>query len=156
IGTNTAIFTVVNAVLLKPVPFPDPDRLVMVMVTTPQSSGSFASPARFAHWRAQTSVIQDVSAFRSGLVNLTDGDVPEQLHAAQVSADYFRRFGASIVQGRGFSADEDRPNGGKVVVVSHALWVRRFGAIRMRSAVRSRLAATHSSSSVSSARRSTS
>ena len=61
IGTNTAIFTVVNAVLLKPVPFPDPDRLVMVMVTTPQSSGSFASPARFAHWRAQTSVIQDVS-----------------------------------------------------------------------------------------------
>ena len=127
IGTNTAIFTVVNAVLLKPVPFPDPDRLVMVMVTTPQSSGSFASPARFAHWRAQTSVIQDVSAFRSGLVNLTDGDVPEQLHAAQVSADYFHLFGAPIVQGRGFSADEDRPNGGKVVVVSHALWVRRFG-----------------------------
>jgi putative ABC transport system permease protein len=127
IGTNIAIFTVVNAVLLKPVPFPDPDRLVMVMVTTPRASGSFASPARFAHWRAQTSVLQDVSAFRTSLVNLTDGDMPEQIHAAQVSADYFRLFGAPIVQGRGFSAEEDRPNGGKVVVVSHALWVRRFG-----------------------------
>src|SRR5437870_5643516 len=70
IGTNTAIFTVVNAVLLKPVPFPDPNRLVMFMNTSPQGSGPAASPAKFAHWGAQPSVIQDVSAFGSGLVNL--------------------------------------------------------------------------------------
>ena len=128
IGTNTAIFTVVNAVLLKPVPFPDPDRLVMLMVTSPQGSGSWASPARFAHWCAQTSVIQDVAAFRTGLVNLTNGNMPEQLRAGQVSADYFRLFGAAIIQGRSFSADEDRPNGDKVVVISHGLWTRRFGS----------------------------
>jgi putative ABC transport system permease protein len=129
IGANTAIFTVVNAVLLKPVPFPDPDRLVMLMVTSPWAgSVSWASPARFAHWRAQTSVIQDVTAFRTGLVNLTDGDRPEQLRAGHVSADYFRLFGAPMIQGRSFSAAEDRPNGDKVIVLSHGLWVRRFGS----------------------------
>ena len=127
IGTNTAIFTVVNAVLLKPVPFPDPDRLVMFMNTSPQGSGPWASPAKFAHWRAQTTVVQDAAAFRTGVVNLTGGDTPEQLALGQVSADYFHLFGAPIVQGRGFSAEEDRPNGDKVVVISHGLWTRRFG-----------------------------
>jgi putative ABC transport system permease protein len=126
IGANTAIFTVVNAVLLKPVPFPEPDRLVMLVVTAPWGTFSWASPARFSHWRAQTSVIQDAAAFRTVLVNLTDGDGPEQLRAGQVSADYFRLFGAPIIQGRSFSAAEDRPNGDKVIVLSHRLWTGRF------------------------------
>jgi len=77
IGTNTAIFTVVNAVLLKPVPFPDPDRLVMFMNTSAQGAGPAASPAKFAHWRAQTTVVQDAAAFRTGVVNYTGGEVPE-------------------------------------------------------------------------------
>jgi putative ABC transport system permease protein len=128
IGTNTAIFTVVNAVLLKPVPFPDPDRLVMLMNTSPQGSGPAASPAKFAHWRAQTAVLQDVSAFRTGVVNDTGGDAPEQLRSGQVSADYFRLFGASIVRGRGFSTADDRPGGDRVAVISHGLWARRFGS----------------------------
>lgn len=63
IGTNTAIFSVVNTVLLKPMPFADPDRIVMFMNTSPQGSGPAASPAKFQHWRAQTSVVEDVSAF---------------------------------------------------------------------------------------------
>jgi len=117
IGTNTAIFTVVNAVLLKPVPFPDPNSLVMFMNTSPQGSGPAASPAKFAHWRAQTSVVRDAAAFRIGVVNYTGGEVPEQLRSAQVSADYFRLFGAPIVGGRGFRSEEDRPNGDKVVVI---------------------------------------
>src|SRR5438874_8951395 len=66
IGTNTAIFSVVNSVLLRPAPFPDPDRLVLFMNTSPQGSGPGASPAKFQHWRAQSSVVQDVSVFRSG------------------------------------------------------------------------------------------
>ena len=127
IGTNTAIFTVVNAVLLKPVPFPDPDRLVMFMNTSPQGSGPAASPAKFAHWRAQTSVIEGAAAFRTGIVNYTGGEIPEQLRSGQVSADYFRLFGAPLERGRGFSSEEDRPNGDKVVVISHGLWARRFG-----------------------------
>jgi predicted permease len=127
VATNTAIFTVVNAVLLKPLPFPDPDRLVMFMNTSPQGSFPAASPAKFAHWAAQTSVIQDAAAFRTNVVNFTGGSVPEQLRSAQVSAAYFRLFGAPIVQGRGFTREEDRPKGEKVALIGHGLWMRRFG-----------------------------
>src|SRR5688572_31492669 len=79
IGANTAIFSVVNAVLLKPVGFPDPDRVVMFMNVSPQGSGPGASPAKFMHYRAQTDVTQDVSAFRFGAVNFTGGSMSEQL-----------------------------------------------------------------------------
>ncbi len=89
IGANTAVFSVVNAVLLKPIPYPDPDRLVMLMSTFPQGSNPECSPAKFQHYREQTAVIEDVAAFRSGVVNLTGGAFPEQLKYGQVSADYF-------------------------------------------------------------------
>jgi putative ABC transport system permease protein len=127
IGANTAIFSVVNAVLLKPIPFPEPDRLVMMMNTSPQGEFSAGSPAKFQHWRAQTQAVRDVAAFRTGIVNYTGAATPEQLRSAQVSADYFRLFGAPIVQGRSFTGDEDVPNGPKVAVISHSLWTRRFG-----------------------------
>src|ERR1039457_7493392 len=99
-GTNPAIVSVVNSVLLKPAPFPDPDRMVFFMNPSPQGSGQGASPTKFQHWREQTSVVQDVSAFRNGVVNLTGGGSPEQLKSAQVSADYFRLFGATPFRGR--------------------------------------------------------
>src|SRR5215475_1205105 len=79
IGTNTAIFSVVNSVLLKPAPFPEPDRLVLFMNTSPQGSGAAASPAKFRHWQSQSSVVEDVAAFRTGVVNLTGSAFPEQL-----------------------------------------------------------------------------
>src|ERR1700716_3001320 len=103
IGPNTAIFSIVNSVLLKPAPFPDPDRLVLFMNTSPQGSGPGASPAKFQHWRQQDGVVHDVSAFRSGVVNLTGGEFPEQLRSAQVSADFFRLFGAPVFRGRTFT-----------------------------------------------------
>ncbi len=76
IAANTAIFSVVNAVLLKPVPFPEPDRLVMFMNTSPQGQGTAASPAKFQHWRSQVDVVERAAAFRTGIVNLTDSGVP--------------------------------------------------------------------------------
>ena len=109
IGANTAIFSVVSAVLLKPVPFPEPERLVMFMTTFPQGQNSGASPAKFKHFREQTTVVQDGAAFRTGIVNYTGGALPEQLRSAQVSADYFKLFGAPVIRGRTFSAEEDRP-----------------------------------------------
>jgi len=127
IGTNTAIFSVVNSVLLKPAPFPDPDRMVFFMNTSANGKGQGASPTKFQHWREQTSVVQDVAAFRNGVVNLTGG-FPEQLQSAQVSADYFKLFGAIPIRGRTFSAEEDLPQGPKVVLLSYAIWNRRFGA----------------------------
>jgi len=90
IGANVAIFSVVNAVLLKPVAAPDPDRVVYFMNTSPQGSGPAASPAKYVHWRQQSAVVQDVSAFRSNVLNYVSGGVPEQLRAGQVSADFFR------------------------------------------------------------------
>jgi predicted permease len=128
IGANTAIFSVVNTVLLKPPPFTEPERIVMFMNTSPQGQGSGGSPAKFSHWRAQTSVVQDVSAFRTGTVNWTGRDVPEQLRSAQVSADYFRLFGAPVVHGRSFTPQEDLPNGPRVAMISESLWRQRVGA----------------------------
>jgi putative ABC transport system permease protein len=109
IGANTAVFSVLNTVLLKPIPFPDPDRMVVFLTTTADGSFPSCSPAKFQHFREQTSVVHDVAAFRSGVVNLTGGVFPEQLKSGQVSADYFRLFGASVIRGRTFSAEEDLP-----------------------------------------------
>ena len=126
IGVNTAIFSVVNAVLLKPVSFPDPDRLVVFMTTSPQGAGSGASPAKFQHFREQSAVVQDVAAYRTGVVNYTGGSMPEQLRSAQVSADFFRLFGAPVVRGRSFTVEEDLPDRARVVVISSRMWSTRF------------------------------
>jgi len=128
IGANTAIFSVVNAVLLKPLPYPQPERLVVFQTTSPQGAFNAGSPAKFQHWREQTTVVDDVAAYRSNVVNYTGGAVPEQLRASQVSASYFRLFGAPVHLGRTFAADEDRPGGSRVAVLSYGLWTRRFGS----------------------------
>src|SRR2546425_5099525 len=127
IGANTAIFSVVNAVLLRPLPYPDPDRLVMFLNTSPQGSGPGASPTKFTIWRRQTTVVQDISAYRFSVVNLTEGD-SEQIATAHVSADFFRLLGAAVAVGRTFSPAEDLPGGGRVAVLSEGFWRRRFGS----------------------------
>jgi len=127
IGANTAVFSVVNAVLLKPIPYPGPDRLVMFENTSPEGSFLECSPAKFQHYREQTSVTQDAAAFRSGIVNLTGSAFPEQLKSGQVSADYFRLLGAPVIRGRTFTAEEDLPHGPLVALIGEGLWKRRFG-----------------------------
>ena len=126
IGANAAIFSVVNAVLLKPLDFPDPDRIVLFMTTSPQGQGSAASPAKFQHFRQQTEVVQHVAAYRTGIVNYTGGTFPEQLRSGQVSADFFKLFGAPVVRGRTFSEAEDSPDAENVAVVSQRFWETRF------------------------------
>ncbi len=129
IGANTAIFSVVNTVLLKPLTYPDPDRIVEFLNTSPQGSGGGASVPKFAAWRAQTSVLQDAAAYDDvgpGL-NLTGGAYPEQIKGIHVTAGYFRLFGAHLVQGRSFTIEEDSPNGPHVVVLNYGFWKRRFG-----------------------------
>ena len=128
IGANTAIFTVVNAVLLKPLTYPEPDRMVQFMNTFPDGNAPVASPVNFNTWRAQTSVFQDVTAYDFGGpgFNLT-GLVPEQVHGIHASEAYFRLFGAPVVLGRTFTPQEDSPNGGHVVVIGYGFWQRKFG-----------------------------
>ena len=129
IGANTAIFSVVNTVLLKPLAYPDPDRIVQFLLTSPQGSGPGASVTKFNVWRQRTAVFQDISAYDFGGpgLNLTGGAYPEQIQGIHVTKDYFRLFGAPVAIGRTFTADEDLPHGGHVVVLSNGLWKRRFG-----------------------------
>jgi putative ABC transport system permease protein len=128
IGVNTAIFTVVDTVLLKPLTYPDADRIVQFLLTSPQGNGPAASIPKFFLWKQQTSAFQDVAAYDFGGpgFNLT-GVQPEQVHGIHVTEGFFRLFGASPMLGRTFTPQEDSPNGGKVVVLSYGLWQRKFG-----------------------------
>jgi predicted permease len=127
IGVNAAIFSVVNAVLLKPIPFAEPDTLVQLNNTQNGVAVSpIASPAKFMYWRAQTDVFEDIAAIRNYALNYTGGDTPEQLAASQVSEGFFRVYGAPIIRGRPFTADEDLPGGPKVAVISYEFWQRRL------------------------------
>jgi predicted permease len=128
IAANTAIFSVVNAVLLKPVAIPGADRVVVFMNVSPGGANPAASPAKFAHYRQQTEVVEDVSAFTTGVMNFTGGGFPEQLRSGRVSADFFKLTGAPVVNGRTFLPEEDTPNGPKVAVISKRLWETRFNA----------------------------
>ena len=129
IGANTAIFSVVNAVLLQPLSYPNPDRLVELELTSPQGNGDVTSIPKFNVWREQTDVFDSVAAydFSGPGINLTGGDRPELIKGIHVSADYFRVFGAPVALGRTFTPEEDRPGGPAVVVISNGLWRNRFG-----------------------------
>src|SRR3954469_19176319 len=129
IGANTAIFSVVNAVLLKPVAMPDADHIVVFINTSQRGPGGpAASPAKFAHYRQQTDIVENVSAFNTGVMNYTGGNFPEQLKSGRVSADFLKLVGAPFLRGRTFTADEDLPQGPKAAVISRSLWETRFNA----------------------------
>src|SRR5579871_1049054 len=130
IGANTAIFSVVNTVLLKPLAFPEPDRIVVLMNSAPQGGFPGASVPKYNAWRKQTQVLEDVAAYDTGGpgLNLTGGDRPEQLKGIHVSYEFFHLFGAQAAVGRTFTAEEDRPRGGNVIVLSNGIWQRRFGS----------------------------
>ncbi|HWE86455.1 MAG TPA: ABC transporter permease [Terracidiphilus sp.] len=130
IGVNTAVFSVIDAVLLKPLTYPDPQQLVTLNLTTPQGPFPGAGVPQFNLWRQQTSIFQQVAAYDFGGagLNITGGDHPQQVQGVHVSADYFAMFGAPLIAGRTFTAAEDSPNGGHVVVLSYGLWKSRYGA----------------------------
>jgi predicted permease len=128
IGANTAIFSVFNAVVLQPVPFPEADRLVQLVNTVNGEPGDTGVSAPvYRHYRAQTDVIEDVGAYRYAWINYSAGDVLERLAASQVTEPYFRTFRAAMALGRPFAADEDLPGAAKTAVVSYDFWTRRLG-----------------------------
>jgi putative ABC transport system permease protein len=130
IGANTAIFSVVNAVLLQPLSYPQPDRLVALERHFPEGNGDSVSIPKFTTWREQTLVFQAVAAydFAGPGINLTGGDRPEQVKGIHASASYFEVFGAPVVLGRVYTAEEDRPGGPQVLVISNGLWRSRYGS----------------------------
>ncbi|HTB97438.1 MAG TPA: ABC transporter permease [Terracidiphilus sp.] len=127
IGANTAIFSVVNAVLLKPLTYPDANRMVNFPRTVSGLANHLHSIPEFHFFQRQTSVFQEVVALDNAGpgFNLTGGR-PEQVRGIHVTEGYFRVYGAPVALGRTFTTEEDRPHGGKVVVLNYGLWQRRF------------------------------
>ena len=128
VGANTAIFSLVNRVLLTPFSYPDPERVVFFMNVSPQGSGPGASPAKFNFWKSQTRTIEKAAAWRFTVANYTTGDVPEQIQQTPVTASFFDLLGANVLHGRVFTAEEDIPNGPNVAVLAYGFWQRRFGS----------------------------
>jgi predicted permease len=130
IGANTAIFSVVNTVLLRPLPYKDPDRLVMVWEDATKSGYPRDTPsaANYIDWREQNRVFEGMAAVADQSFNLTGAGDPERLDGKRASANLFGLLGVEPLLGRGFLPEDDRPGAGRVVVLSHGLWQRRFGA----------------------------
>jgi putative ABC transport system permease protein len=132
IGANTAIFSVVNAVLLRALPFPDPDRLVMVW-----EDASFAgfprntpAPANYADWKSQNQVFEELAALEERSFSLTGDGEPEKIQAYGVTANLFPLLGIKPVLGRAFLPEEDKPGANKVVMLNYSLWQQRYGGER--------------------------
>ena len=132
IGANTTMFSVVNATLLQPLPYPDPDRLVTVWkgrFDNPRTLSILSMP-NYRDWRAQNHVFQELAIFDSAGrgYNLTSGGEPEQVSGLRVTAGFFSVLGVSPMLGRTFLPDEEEPGRAHVVVLSHGLWTRRYNA----------------------------
>jgi putative ABC transport system permease protein len=131
IGANSAIFSVVNAVLLHPLPYTDFSRLVMVWerVRLPYYENDLndVAPGNFADWRRQNSVFEDMAAIQDRSFNLTGAGEPLRVEGEAVSASLFNLLRVRPALGRTFAADEDVPGGPRVVVMGYNLWVSRFG-----------------------------
>jgi putative ABC transport system permease protein len=129
IGANTAIFSVVNAVLLKPLPFDQPEQLVRVFGTNPRRS-SFSRPhsyLNFSDLRAQNQTFEAMAAYGGATAALSGADAPEQITGVIASGDVFRVLRAKPLMGRLLEPEDERPGGSPAVVISHGLWQRRFG-----------------------------
>ncbi|MDX2044537.1 MAG: ABC transporter permease [Acidobacteriota bacterium] len=129
IGANTALFSVINAVLLRPLPFYEPDRLAMIwedasFIGFPQDT---PAPGNFADWKAQTQTFADMAARGNRSFNLTGDGEPEKIQAYEVTANFFPLLGVKPALGRNFSAEEDQPGANKVAIISHSLWQSRYG-----------------------------
>ena len=129
IGANTAIFSVINVVLLKPLPYPEPGRLMQLGRLFPNGVGNSSSVPKFNTWK-KNDVFEAITAydFAGPGMNIGGRDRPEQVKGIHISAEYFRVFGATPAIGRTFTSQEDLPGGPKVAIISYTLWKDRFAA----------------------------
>ena len=128
IGANTAVFSVVNALLLRPLPYPQSERLAYVWSSDERESGTFSlSPHNYSDLRTRSQSFDGHFAFRYASLALTGDGLPEAVTGIQASADFGRVIGAAPLYGRYFTAEEDTPGRHRVVLISYGLWQRRFG-----------------------------
>ncbi|MBO0798304.1 MAG: ABC transporter permease, partial [Blastocatellia bacterium] len=127
LGANAAIFSFVNAVLLKPLPYPDPERIVSVWEKRPDGLSNYITTLNFLDWERQNHCFQFLSAVTGDMVTLTDSGSPEQLYVQRVSASYFKALGVEATMGRTFDASENEVGNDLEVVLSNRIWQSRFG-----------------------------
>jgi hypothetical protein len=127
IGANTAIFSVVNTVLLRPLPYSESDRLVFLHEKSAVLDEMSISYPNFLDWRTHNQSFEKIGVYNRGSYNLTGSGDVERLVAGQMSADLFSVLRANALHGRVFTNDEDKPGAAPVVVLSYGLWQRRFG-----------------------------
>lgn len=127
IGANTAIFSFVDGVLLKPLPYPEPDRILRVLEKPPGGLRNGISTLNFLDWKKENTVFERLAAQTGGSVTLTGIDTPVRLRGARVSSGYFEVFGIRPALGRSFAADEDEPGKDHVAVMANTLWKSQFG-----------------------------
>jgi predicted permease len=130
IGANTAIFSVVNSVLLQPLSYPEADRLLKIWATTADFSSNTVAYPDYLDWRRESRSYTDIGAYRSDAFNLTGAGEPEQLSGDYISASLFPVLGVTPFLGRNFLPEEDRPDAACSVMLSYGLWQRRFGSDR--------------------------
>ncbi len=128
IGANTAIFSVVNAALLQPLPYADPDKLVRLSEDSPNVPQMSISYPNFLDWRAQNKIFSGIAALQFRSLNLTGTGEPERLAGRAVSAELFDVLGVKPALGRSFATAEDQPGANPVCMISYGLWQRRFGS----------------------------
>jgi putative ABC transport system permease protein len=129
VGANTAIFSVVNAVLLRPFDFGEPGRVVALWEHVPAKGGRWrVAPANFLDWKQQNQVFEEVAAFSASTLNLTGEGEPAELSGSRVSEGYFGALGVRPALGRAFLPEEYEPGQGRVVILGQGLWRRRFGS----------------------------
>ena len=127
IGVNTAMFSVVHAVLLKPLPYAEPDRIVWMTESGPEVTNRWVSYPNFLDWRSRSQTFEAMSTFRGWSVNLTGTDHAESINSRMVTAGYFRAMGATPQLGRDFTEADDQPGAAPVTIISHSFWQQRFG-----------------------------
>ena len=128
IGANTAMFSLVDALLWKPLPFPQPERMIRVWEAPSATERNYTTTLTYLDWKKQNSVFEALSMESPTKAAVISAGQPERLQGSLVSADYFRVFGVQAQLGRTFLAGEDQPDAAPVVVISHAVWQTRFGA----------------------------
>ena len=129
IGVNTALFSVVNSVLLKSLPFKDPDRVILVLETNAKlpGPGTSASALNYRDWKEQSRSFEVLSARQPSTANLTTPEQPEKIQGEKATWEYFKTLGIAPMAGRTFTQEEDRPGAAPVILLSKGLWQRRFG-----------------------------
>src|SRR5262245_41889570 len=129
IGANTAIFSVVNALMLRPLPYPDPERLVWVDYASSKNTGGEVLSAHFLNWREQNQTLEGIAQFDPTTRTLTGAGEPERVEVGQISASFFTTLGVQpLPPGRNFTAAEDKTGGERVAILSHGLWRRRYNS----------------------------